>query len=115
MPARSRNSAATDGSGHAPILVRMIAAWEGARRRKADEIIRKHVNMQQANVPWQRQTAVMRSVRDRSDISQFDQCEIGRDALPPAAHAGVSAVVVAGAWLAFYVITAIHHSMASSN
>jgi hypothetical protein len=105
MPARSRNSATTNGSGRAPILIRMIAAWENGRRRKADEVIRKHMNM--------RQTAAAQSVRGRSDIPKFDKCELGQDAFAPHDHKGT--IAVASAWLAFYVIGVILHFMASDN
>jgi hypothetical protein len=59
----------------------------------------------------QRQRAIARSVQERSDVSEFDRCEIGREAYPPHNHGG--AVVVASAWLAFCVIAAIHHFIAS--
>jgi hypothetical protein len=42
--------------------------------------------------------------RDRSDVREFDKCEIGRDSYPPYHHG--RAVVAASAWLAFYVIAA---------
>ncbi len=57
--------------------------------------------------------AVARSVQDRCDVPEFDKREIGRDASPPYNHSGT--VVVASAWLAFYVIAAIHHFIASGN
>ena len=49
--------------------------------------------------------AVARSVQDRCDVCEFDKHEIGRDAFPPYNHSGT--VVVASAWLAFYVVAAI--------
>jgi hypothetical protein len=55
--------------------------------------------------------AVAQSVQDRRDVSEFDKPEIGRDAIAPYNHGGT--VVVASAWLAFYVIAAIHHFVAS--
>ena len=55
--------------------------------------------------------AVARSVQDRCDVSEFDKPEIGRDAFLPYNHRGT--VVVASAWLAFYVIAAIHDFIAS--
>jgi hypothetical protein len=57
--------------------------------------------------------ALARSVRDRCDVSEFDKCEIGRDAFPPHNHR--STVAVTSAWLAFYVIGVILHVMASGN
>jgi hypothetical protein len=57
--------------------------------------------------------AVARSVQDRCDVSEFDKPEIGRDAFPPYNHRG--AVVLASAWLAFYVFAALHHFIASGN
>ena len=50
--------------------------------------------------PWQE-----RSVQDRCNVSEFNRREIGRAAAPPHNHSGT--VVVAGAWLAFYVVAAI--------
>jgi hypothetical protein len=55
--------------------------------------------------------AVARSVQDRRDVTEFDKREIGRDASAPYDHRGL--VAVAGAWLAFYVIAAIHDFIAS--
>ena len=55
--------------------------------------------------PWRQ--AVERSVQDHCDVSD----EIGRDAFSPYNHRGT--VVVASAWLVFYVIAAIHHFIAS--
>jgi hypothetical protein len=49
--------------------------------------------------------AVARSVQDRCEVSQFDGCEIGRDASAP--HNHTATVVVASAWLALYVIAAL--------
>jgi hypothetical protein len=68
--------------------------------------------VERAGEPQWRQAAA-RSVQDRCDVSEFDKREIGRDASPPYDHSGT--VVVASAWLAFYVIAAIHHFMASGN
>ncbi len=61
--------------------------------------------------PWRQ--ALARSVQDRCDVAEFDKPEIGRDAFPPYNHRGT--VVVASAWLAFFVIAAIHHFIASGN
>jgi hypothetical protein len=44
-------------------------------------------------------------------MTTIKPAEIGRDASPPYNHRGT--VVVASAWLAFYVIAAIHHFIAS--
>ena len=68
--------------------------------------------LERAGEPQRRQ-AVARSVQDRCDVSEFDKPEIGRDASPPYNHRGT--VVVASAWLAFYVIAAIHGFMTSGN
>jgi hypothetical protein len=57
--------------------------------------------------------AVAPSVQDRCDASALDKPQIGRDSLPPYNHRGT--IVVASAWLAFYVILAIHHFMSSGN
>lgn len=57
--------------------------------------------------------AVGRSVQNRLDVRGFNKCEVGRDANPPYDYGG--AVVVASAWLAFYVIAALHHLIASGN
>jgi hypothetical protein len=61
----------------------------------------------------QRRQAVARSVQDRCDVSEFDKPKIGRDSFSSYNHRGT--VVVAIAWLAFYVIAAIHHFIASGN
>jgi len=58
-------------------------------------------------------TGGTRSVQGRCDVSESDQRDIGRDASPPYDHSGI--VVVASAWLAFYVIAAIHTFIASGN
>jgi hypothetical protein len=60
--------------------------------------------------PWRQ--AVARPVQRRCNLSEFDECEIGRDAYEPCDHRGT---VVVASGLAFYVIAAIHHSMASGN
>jgi hypothetical protein len=57
--------------------------------------------------------AVARSVQDRCDVSEFEKTEIGRNALSSYNHQGT--VVVASAWLALYVIAAIHHLIAAGN
>jgi hypothetical protein len=54
--------------------------------------------------------AVARPVQHHRHVSALDQCDIGREAYPPSDR-GVT-VVWASAWLAFYVIVAIHHFIA---
>lgn len=56
--------------------------------------------------------AERRSVQNRLDVPGFNKCEVGRDANPPYDY---GPVVVASAWLAFYVIAALHHLVASGN
>jgi hypothetical protein len=56
-------------------------------------------------------TRVARSVQDRADVSEFDTPETGSDVCPPYNHRGM--IAVGSAWLAFYIIVAIHHLMAS--
>jgi hypothetical protein len=65
-----------------------------------------------AGEQWQRQPRA-----DRSDVGEFDKCEIGRDAYPPSNRwsVEVSSTVVAGTWLAFYVIAAIRNFVVSGN
>jgi hypothetical protein len=71
--------------------------------------------VERAAEPQWRQ-AVARSDQDRCDAREFDKCEIGRDAYPLInSGVGIGPVVVASAWLAFYVIAAIHNLIASSN
>jgi hypothetical protein len=53
----------------------------------------------------QRRPAATRSAQDRCDVSQFDERGIAREACAP--HNYTAAVVVASAWLAFYVIAAL--------
>jgi len=52
-----------------------------------------------------------RGVQDRVDVSEFDTLETGPDVCPPYDHRGM--IVVGCAWLAFYVIVAVHHLMTS--
>jgi len=59
-----------------------------------------------------RQTTAQ-SVRRQRDAFAFDNPRIGLDRIPPCDHRGT--IIVAGAWLAFYVITAIHHFISSGN
>ena len=66
--------------------------------------------MERAGEPQWRQAAP-RSVQDRCDVSESDQRDVGQSASPPYDHSGI--VVVASAWLAFYVIAAIHDFIAS--
>ena len=66
--------------------------------------------LERAGEPQRRQ-ALARSVDDRCDVAESDRRETGRDASPPYNHSGT--VVVASAWLAFYVIAAIHDFIAS--
>ncbi len=54
-----------------------------------------------------------RSVQYRGDVSEFDTLETGPDACPPYDHRGI--IAVGCAWLAFYVIVAIHHLMTSGS
>jgi hypothetical protein len=51
------------------------------------------------------------SVQDRRDVRKVDKREIAPDAWLPYDPRGL--VVVAGGWLAFYVIAAIHDVIAS--
>jgi hypothetical protein len=53
------------------------------------------------------------SVQDRCDASALDKPQTGRDRIPPYNHRGI--IVVASAWLAFYVILAIHHFISTGN
>jgi hypothetical protein len=53
--------------------------------------------------PRWRQT-IARSIQHRCGVPESDRCQAGRDANPPYDHRGV--VVVASAWLAFYIIAA---------
>jgi hypothetical protein len=64
---------------------------------------------------WRQAVArsVQDPVQDRCDVSEVDKPEIGRDASPLYNHRGT--VVVASAWLAFYVFAAIHDFMAFGN
>jgi hypothetical protein len=60
-----------------------------------------------------RRHAAAPSVQDRCDVRECDTRGNGRAAYPPYHHGSV--VIMASAWLAFYVIAAIHHLMASGN
>jgi hypothetical protein len=59
----------------------------------------------------QRQAAAARSVEDRRDVREDDKRETAPDAHQPYDHRGL--VVVASAWLAFYVVATIHDFIAS--
>jgi hypothetical protein len=67
---------------------------------------------ERADKPKWRQ-AVARSVQDRGDVYEFEKTEIGRNTSSPYNHRGT--VVVASAWLALYVIAAIHQLIATGN
>ncbi len=72
--------------------------------------------LERAGAPRWRQAAA-RSDQDLRAGRELDKCEAGRDAYPlydnPCNHRG--AVVWASAWLAFYVIAALHDFIASGN
>jgi hypothetical protein len=57
--------------------------------------------------------APARSVYERRDVSEFDKCDIGRDAFPLHHHHG--AVMMARTWLAFYAIGVVLYFMASGH
>lgn len=96
-PRRSDEAAAVDC-----LTSRTLPILEVVMLAPADALPRA---VERAGEPqWRR--AVARSVQDRCDVSEFDKCEIGRDAYPPYNHRGT--VVVASAWLAFCIIAAIH-------
>ena len=63
--------------------------------------------------PEESARVLSRSAENRSDVVEFNKGEVGRDANPPYNHGGV--IVVTSAWLAFYIIAAIHHFVASGN
>jgi hypothetical protein len=65
-----------------------------------------------AGEPWRRQP-----VADRCDVRELAKYEIGRAAYPLSNRGseGIGAVVVAGTWLAFYVIAAIRDFVVSGN
>jgi hypothetical protein len=57
------------------------------------------------------------AIQDRCDVREFDKYEIGRDAYPLSnrGSVGVGPAVVAGAWLAFYVIATIRDFVVPGN
>ena len=55
--------------------------------------------------PWRQ--ALARPAQHRRGVSAFDQCDIGREAYPLSNRS--EPAVWATAWVAFYVIIAIHH------
>jgi hypothetical protein len=55
--------------------------------------------------------SVQVSLQNRRDVGEVDKHEIEPDDYPPYDHRGV--VVVASAWLAFYIIAATHAFIAS--
>lgn len=57
--------------------------------------------------------AAVRPVQGSHDVCEFGKREVGREAFPPYNHEGT--VIAANAWLAFYLIIAIHHFVASGN
>jgi hypothetical protein len=66
--------------------------------------------LERAGEPRWRQ-AVAQSVHDRRGVREVDKRETRQDACPPYDHRGV--VVAGSAWLAFYIIVAIHDLIAS--
>ena len=68
--------------------------------------------VERADEPRRRQV-LARSVRDGGDVSESGTFETGPDVCPPYNHRGT--IVVGSAWLAFYVIVAIDHLMASAH
>jgi hypothetical protein len=66
--------------------------------------------LERAGEPRWRQ-AVARSVHDRRDVRDVDKRAGAPTARPPYDHAGL--VVAGSAWLAFYIIVAIHGLIAS--
>jgi hypothetical protein len=68
------------------------------------------LTLERAGEPRWRQ-AVAQSVEDRCDAREVDKREIGQDAHRPYDHRGL--FVAASAWLAFYVVAAIHGFIAS--
>ena len=83
--------------------------WDAARQMAAPQV---HADALPLTLEPQWRLAVARAVQARRDVSKFDKCEIGREAYPHHNHRGT--VVVASAWLAIYLIIAIHH-LASGN
>jgi hypothetical protein len=71
--------------------VRFFARKTAADTERADE------------ARWRQ--AVARPVQNSCDVSNFDKSQTGRDAFPPYNHRGT--IVVASAWLVFYVIAAV--------
>ena len=72
-----------------------------------------HVTPERAGKPRRRQAA--ESTQDRGGVSKFDKGEIGRDTYARCDHRAAcppydqrALVVVASAWLALYVVAAIH-------
>lgn len=51
--------------------------------------------------------------RCQRDLIAFDKPRTGQDRIPPYDHRGT--IIVAGVWLAFYLITAIHHFISGGN
>lgn len=66
--------------------------------------------LERVGEPWWRQAAV-RSVQHRREVREVDKRETRADAYQPYDHGGL--VVVASAWLAFYVVAAFHTFIAS--
>ena len=77
--------------------------------RAAFERRREPLPLERADEAPSRQ-AMARSVQDRRDARHVDKHAIGPDAYRPCDHRAL--VVVAGAWLAFYVVATIHELIA---
>jgi hypothetical protein len=65
-----------------------------------------------AGEPRRRQPVAL-SVQDRGDLPESDKREVGEHACRPYDHKGL--VLVASAWLAFYVFATIHDLIAFGN
>jgi hypothetical protein len=93
-----------------PLWRRLFTAILAGRQRKADACIADY--RKRAGEPRWRQAGA-RSLLGGCDLREVEKRQIEPDAHPPYDQGAL--VVVASAWLAFYVVAAIHELMTSGN
>jgi hypothetical protein len=98
----------SDDAGIAAVglKLRIARSWGVAMQAHADAA---PLAVERPGQPWARQRAA-RSAGGGCDAPELGRCEVGRDAHPTyhRGEVGTGSVVVAGLWLAFFVIAAIH-------
>jgi hypothetical protein len=97
----------------------LLSAWFSRRCRRNTMPMQTHIGSDTRPLVLkrpgerQRRQVLARPTQSRRDISELVQPDIKRDASRFYNHGG--AVVVASAWLAFFVFAVIYQSIASAN